>query len=374
MKLRKHQKEFLDKNPDRALLAWEMRVGKSLPASIWSNHPSRNSNPIVVCPKQLKSSWQKEAPHATVYTKEEFKKYNTTIKYPSCLVIDEAHMTASPLFTKGRSQLATIIYEFIRKHPKLHVLLLTATPIRNDPSSLHTLLCYIGVYIPWKDWRNEFYSLESRPFLRFPAYFPKVTWRITIRKYLEKYADIVSLRDCVTDLPPEIIEIVKVKTPKYVPKVDEITRWTDEHQHEQINKADAIKKLGYRKLIIACNYTEQIKSLEKELSKDKPVFVLNGQTKNPDEVKRQAQEADDCYFIVQADMGIGFDGYMFPALVFASMSHKSVSHTQMKGRLRSVEDLHPVIYYYLIGGVWDQRIYNSIIKNQDFNPHIYLNK
>ncbi len=72
MKLRKHQKEFLDKNPDRALLAWEMRVGKSLPASIWSNHPSRNSNPIVVCPKQLKSSWQKEAPHATVYTKEEF--------------------------------------------------------------------------------------------------------------------------------------------------------------------------------------------------------------------------------------------------------------------------------------------------------------
>jgi hypothetical protein len=75
MELRPHQKKFIDENPDYALLAWEMRVGKQLPACLWSNHPKRNKNPIIVCLKQNKSDWKKDAPHATVYTKEEIKKY-----------------------------------------------------------------------------------------------------------------------------------------------------------------------------------------------------------------------------------------------------------------------------------------------------------
>jgi len=371
MELRPHQKKFIDENPNHALLAWEMRVGKQLPACLWSNHPIRNRYPIIICLKQNKKDWQKDAPHATVYTKEEFKKHYMKIHKPSCLVIDEAHVTASPLFTKNRSQLSTAIYTFIKDNPDIHVLLLTATPIRNDPSSLHTLLCYRGVFIPWKLWREKFYSLEYRPFLRFPAYFPKPDWRIKIRPVLEKYANIVSLRDCVNDLPPEMTEIIKVKTPKYVPPLDEIVTWTHEHQHEQIGKAEVIKGLGYRKLIVVCHYTAQIDLLANELAKDREVFVLDGRTKDPSTVKKQAQESDECYFIVQASMGMGWDGYMFGAIVFASMSHKSVDHTQMKGRLRSLEDLHPVVYHYLIGGKWDQRIYDSILANQDFNPHIY---
>jgi hypothetical protein len=166
-------------------------------------------------------------------------------------------------------------------------------------------------------------------------------------------------------------EIIKVKTPKYVPPLDEIVTWTHEHQHEQIGKAEVIKGLGYRKLIVVCHYTAQIDLLANELAKDREVFVLDGRTKDPSTVKKQAQESDECYFIVQASMGMGWDGYMFGAIVFASMSHKSVDHTQMKGRLRSLEDLHPVVYHYLIGGKWDQRIYDSILANQDFNPHIY---
>lgn len=372
--LRKHQKEFLDKNPDNAILAWEMRTGKSLPACLWSNDPKRNKKAIIVCPKQLKPDWVRDAPHATVYTKEEFKKHYKTIEYPTCLVIDEAHTTAAPIFLKGRSELAVSVYTFIKSNPEMHVLLLTATPIRNDPWSLHTLLCYIGKYYDWKEWRKYFFSLESRPYLRFPAWFPKSDWRMRIRPILEKHCSIVSLRDCVDDLPPEIIDVVKVKTPKYERPIDEIVTWTHEHQHEQINKAKVIKDLGYRKIIISCHYTEQIDALAKELGKDKTVFVLDGRTKHPLEVKKQAQEADECYFIVQSSMGVGFDGHMFSALVFASLSHKTVDHTQMKGRLRSVTDLHPVNYIYLIGGRWDKRIYDSIIKNQEFNPHIYLNE
>lgn len=374
MLLRKHQQKFIDENPDYALLAWEMRTGKQLPACLWSNHPRRNKNPIVICLKQNKKDWQRDAPHATVYTKEEIKKYAKDIKNPSCLVIDEAHVTGSPLFTKNRSQLSTAIYNLIKDNPDMHVLLLTATPIRNDPSSLHTLLCYRHIFIPWKEWRERFYTLEYRPFLRFPAYFPKPDWRIKIRPILERYANIVSLRDCVDDFPPETVEIIKVKTKPYVPQVGELPKWTDHHQAEQEGKAEVIKTLGYRKLIVVCHYTNQIDSLTKELEKDREVFILDGRTKNPDQIKRQAQESPECYFIVQASMLMGWDGYMFGAMVFASMSHKSVDHTQAKGRLRTVDDPHPVIYYYLIGGKWDKRIYDSIMENRNFNPHIYLHE
>lgn len=367
--LRPHQKAFLEKNPDHAILAWEMRTGKTLPAVLWSNDPKRNKNAIIITPKTNRDDWKRQAPHATVYSKEEFKKHWNSIVNPTCLVIDEAHMTASPLFTKGRSQLAEAIYNFIRQNPNLHVLLLSGTPVRNDPSSFHTLLCYRGVYIPWEAWRTRFYNLESRPYLRRPAYFPKSNWRAILEPTVRKYCDIISLRDCIGYLPPESSEVIEVKTPPYKPKIDEIATWTTEHLAEQANKAQAIVGLGYRKVIIACHYIAQIDALAKELSKERPVYILDGRTKNPDQVKQDAQQADECYFIVQASMGFGFDGYMFSALVFASMSHKVIDHTQMKSRLRTLDDPHPVQYYYLLGGKWDRRIYQSIMNGEDFNIH-----
>ena len=70
-------------------------------------------------------------------------------------------------------------------------------------------------------------------------------------------------------------------------------------------------------------------------------------------------------------MGFGFDGWMFGAIVFASMSHSCLNHTQMLGRMRHQEHLRMVPAYYLMGGRWDKRIYNTIIKGKDFNPHEY---
>lgn len=366
MQLRKHQQRFLDSNPNKALLCWEMRTGKSLPASIWTKN--RGTRGLIVCPKGLVKDWQIIAPHTTVLSKEAFKKLSPTLPPPSSLVIDECHHFASGLFTRQRSQLSTSVYNLIRKYPDMPVLLLSATPITNNPASLHTLLCYIGKYIPWDKWRERFYVLERRPYLPRPAWFPKLGWQKDIRTVLEKYADIVSLKDCVEYLPPVTKEVIKVKVPKYVPEPD--ASWTHEHMHEQSKKAEYIKTLGYRKIIIAVHYTLQIDSLEKELSKVREVFVLDGRTKDIEGTKKAAQESDECYFIVQASMGYGFDGYMFGCLVFASMSHKCLDHTQMLGRLTNVEDPRPQFIYYLVGGRWDKKVMDTIKSGEDFNPHI----
>jgi len=351
-----------------------MRVGKTLPASIWVDMPCRAGNTYIITPKQNKKDWIGMKTKAKVLTKEEFKKLQPSIKNPTAIVVDEAHYFASPLFLKKRSQLSTALYNLVKDNPAMHVLLLTATPIRQDAWSLHTLLCYIGVYYDWKAWRSEFFELKQMPFLRFPAWMPKRDWRTDIRKYQERFTNIISLKDIVADLPPAESIIVKVKTPKYKKPDDDIVTWTHEHRHEQQGKAEEILKMGYKKLIVVAHYTEQIDELAEKLAKEKPVFVLDGRTKDADDIKKKAQEAEECYFIVQSSMGFGFDGYMFGAIVFASMSHSCLHHTQMSGRTRHLEHLNPIFYYYLIGGRWDKRIYDTICKGKDFNPHIYLNE
>jgi hypothetical protein len=369
MKPYPYQQKLIDSNPKKEILAWEMRVGKSLPAAIWIDNPCRAGNTFIVTPKQNKQDWLAFNTKATVLTKEEFKKIK--IIKPTAIVVDELHYFASPLFIKGRSQLAGALYTLIKENPTMDFLGLTGTPIRQDAWSLHTLLCYKGVYYDWKAWRNMFFELKRMPFLRFPAYFPKKDWRIKIRPILEKHCNIISLRDVIDYLPPITPVIIKIKQPKYEKPKDEIVTWTHEHLHEQENKYKEISKLDYRKVLVVAFYTDQIDDLERELSKYKPVYILDGRTKDASQVKKEAQESDDCYFIVQSSMGFAFDAWMFGAMVFASMAHSCFAHTQMSGRLRNLEHLKPYNIYYLIGGRWDQRIYNCIEAGKDFNPSYY---
>lgn len=377
MKLRPHQARIVKQNPRKALLVHEMRTGKSLIAKLWSEHPDRNDNAVVVCMKSNKKDWVELCPHATVYTKEEFKRDWQEIERPTCIVVDECHNFASPLFiAKLRSQLAEALYYFIKNNPEMDILLLTATPLTNNPASLHTLLSYLGKNIDWKEYRDRYYTLERRPYLPHPAWLPKAGWRIRANKTLEKYADIVSLKDCVDSLPPVIEEVVKVKIKPKVFTDDEEYHWTKAHLHEQTFKVSKIKDIaqGHRKLILVCHYTAQIDFLKEKLEKLRPVYVLDGRTKDSSNLIKEAQQSPDCFFIVQSSMGMGFDGYMFGALVFVSMGHRVLDAVQMKGRLTSVDNPKPCLYYYITasGDSWDKKIYNSVIKEGvDFDIHKY---
>lgn len=369
-----HQARVIKENPKRAILAHEMRTGKSLIGAAWIDNPTQGNNTYIITPKQNRDDWKKMGTRAKVLTKEEFKKYRPMMIKPTAIVVDEAHYFACALFTRKRSQLAEALYSLVKENPDMHVLLLTATPIRQDAWSLHTLLCYIGVYYDWEQWRKDFFELTRLPFLAWPIYVPRPDWRIKIRSYLEKHCDIVSLKDIVENLPERTTEVIKVKSTPYKRPEDEVVNWMHEHQHEQIAKASVIADLGYKKLLIACHYTAQIDSLAEKLGKEKPVFILDGRTKDAAAVKKAAQEAEECYFIVQASMLFAFDGYMFGALVFASMSHSCVHHTQALGRQRHLEHLQPVTTIYYIGGRWDKRIFDTVMSGRDFDPHFYLHE
>ena len=364
-----HQQRIIDLNPKKYILNWEMRVGKSLPAAIWIDLPSQGDNTYIITKKSNKKEWQGYKTRATVLTKEEFKK--TEIINPTAIVVDECHHFGSALFVKGRSDLATKFYKLVKQYPQCHMMLLTATPVRNSPWSFHTLLCYIGEYYEWKKWRDKFFVLQRMPFLRFPAYFPIPNWREEMMKLVEKHTDIVSLKNVVDDLPPAETKVIHVKGTKYVRPIDEVVTWTHEHRHEQKAKVAEILELGYRKVILVVYYTEQIDELAKQLKEYKPVFILDGRTKDQEGTIAQAQEAEECYFIVQAGCGEGWDGWMFGTMVFVSMPHSVVQFTQMSGRLRHPKHLKMTETIFYIGGRWDERIYKTLMEGRSFDPHTY---
>lgn len=380
MELRKHQADFLDKNPDRALLYWCMRAGKSLAAKLWIEHPRRNTAQVVVCKKSNKKEWKGYCPNATVLSKEEFKRDAHTIDSCSAIIVDEAHHFAAPLFVpRERSALAESLYNFINQHDP-HVLLLTGTPLTNKPASLHTLLCYIGHVFEWKLFRDKYYRLQHLPFLPHPAWMPIRKWRHRADRFLHKYADTVTLEECAPYLPPVTEEVIQVTPGKYPYAEDEDESWVKDHRGEQYEKVKVLRELGekYRKLIVVCKYIEQMEDLEKKLSKQKPVYVLNGKTKDQEGTIKEAQEDPDCFLLVQAAMGEGYEGYMFDAMVFASMDHRWINYQQMYSRLVSLDHVKPRMYYFLLAKgardtrsddkrSWDRKIYRYVVEeSRDF--------
>ena len=373
MKPYKHQERFLKENPDKALLAWEGNTGKTLAGSEWLKLSNRDENPLIVVPKRIKNKWKEATKglNARILTKEEFKK--TDVGHPSAFVFDEAHFAASPLFTRGRSQLTTRTYELIKANPNMPVLLLTATPISSTPWNLHTLLCFRGVYIDWKKWRAEFFDLVRLPYLPRPAYMPKPDWRIKIRPYLIKYASIVLMSD-VMELPPITEEKVNLRQYDF-----DQTQWESSaafvarHRHEQTHKAQTILELSeeYRKVIVVAHFREQIFELEKQLSRSRQIYVLHGGIDDQEAIIKQANEDDECFFIVQASIGVGFDAPSFNVMIFASMSYSYTNFRQMKWRVTRGNKIQPKQYYYLLAGKCDRAILKQVEKGKTFDPKYF---
>ena len=373
MKPLAHQKKFLKNYKGPRLLVHEGGTGKTVCGCLWLRG---KKNAIVVCPKRVVKKWKKAlvdwGAKAEVMTPDQFVKANIDRK--RSIVVDEADEFASPLFlAKSRSKRTEAMYKYIQRYEP-ETLLLTATPVRSNPWNLHTLLCFAGIYIDWKKWREEFFELKTPDdwgfgYLQRPAYIPVRNWRIKVRKYIEEYCDIVLLRDCVKELPPIITDKIDVQTPKFEVSEDDYGFFA-EHKWEQQNKAKEILQKGrdFRKVLVVAYYREQIEELRKALSKDKETFVLHGAVKDQEAVIEAATASDDCYFIVQASIGAGFDGDSFSSIVFASMSYAVRDFVQMMFRVRRIHNLHPVDQTFLFGGDCDKAVYENVQLGRDFVP------
>lgn len=375
-KLWDHQRRFLEKGLDRALLVHETGTGKSITAICWlKQRPKLKA--VIICPKGIVGKWQRDLKEwgikAEVITRDNVKRHDIS-KY-NALVIDEAQDFSSALFAKNRSQRASRIYNHVKMYPKTHILLLTATPIRSTPWNIHTLGCYINHFWPIKEFRDHFFYFTDL-YGRY-HYELKSDWRKNVRPYVEEIADIVLMKDCI-DVPTQNSQVVTIPWTKKqeialgAHYLEPSAAWHERAKAEQgAVKLKALKGIldGYRKAIVVCYYTEQIERYAKELGKDRAVFVLQGSTKDQDSVIEAAKEADDCIFLIQASMGAGFDASEFSVVIFASMSFRYVDYVQMQGRVKRINNLHENLFIHLIAGKCDKAVYDRIMEGKDFDVH-----
>lgn len=375
-KLYKHQERFIAKNPDRALLVWEMQTGKTRAACEWLKLRPKHKA-LIICPKLIVEKWKRElkewGSRATVVSMSMLPKVNINIYGGGAVILDEAQHFASPLFNAGRSKRTEVIYNFLRQYPSTHVLLLSATPVRSTPWNIHTLGAFVGQFYPVKLFRDRFFYFTDI-FGRW-HWEKKSDWRKQVRPYVERISDIVLMSDCV-DIPlqhEEVVEIhwnatdEKLLSNEYAEPAKE---WSRRHKAENgRRKFDVLEPLldGYRKVIVVCHYTEQINNYVEWIGDTRQVYVLNGQTKDQDATIEAAKAADDCVFIIQASMGAGFSASEFSVIIFASMSFRYVDLVQMRGRIKVITNLHENNFIYLIGGKCDQRVYETIMAGKDFD-------
>jgi len=102
--------------------------------------------------------------------------------------------------------------------------------------------------------------------------------------------------------------------------------------------------------------------------------MVHGSVKNQEEILKEANEVDECFLLVQASLGSGFDADSFSCIIFASMSYRVRDFVQMKYRVRRIHNLHPVTYYYLINGRCDKMVKEAIDLGRDFVPSEYFTR
>ena len=388
--LYEHQSRFLIKNPDRAILSWEAGIGKTRAACEWIKlrYPEKA---LVICTKAIKQKWiddlkkWKVENDVQVVTKEEFKNNYELIPVFPLLVVDECHHFSSPLFIqKQTSKLTSRLFDYVQKKDSMNILLMSANVVRSSPWNIHTLAVLAKMHAPhWRDYQEKFFELIKRPYLRGLAWSSKKDWQKKVQSIINKICNIALMIDCadvpvheyeVINIPPSenlLREQAEIKKWEY----EAMALWTKLHRLESgEDKLKIIKEIGEsnKKVIIVCHYREQIDKWAEELAKYKQVFVLHGGVKNQNIIIQEAQEASECYFIIQASMGVGFDADKFSLMIFASMSYKYVDFSQMKGRINRIHNLHRNRYVYLLGGKYDRAVYETVLKGEDFDPVVYM--
>lgn len=357
------------------MLCAEAGTGKSYTAGEWAKQQQRGLRPVVFCPKQIVSDWQKRTPQASVFTPQTILKKSLPAN-PTAIIVDEADAFASPLFLpQKRSKCAEKLYNYIRQNPQAHVLLLTATPVRSTPWNLHTLLVYMAKYIPFKEWRDKYFYLDQPRYMSRPGYFPRPGWQKMMQEVIDANATVALMKDMVGELPPETYEIIKIKPPVYEKNEEweSSKQFVEDHLLEQAGKYKEIESIskGYRKVVVVAHYRNQIDALSKKLSAGRETFILDGRTGSVEDVIAAAEASDECYFIIQSSVGAGFEIPSFSCMIFASQSYSVRNFVQMKARIRRINALKPVIYYHLLGGKCDKLIYESIKEGKDFVPSEY---
>ena len=383
MNLYNHQKDFLAKGKDIATLAFDTGCGKTLTAVHWLD----TTPALVITPKQLKTDWLLQGTHATVLTKEEFKKVHKTLPEHKQIIVDETHVGFL-----SKSQCHHSLMWYMTRHNVPRRLFLTATPLTSTPWSLYYLARLMGIIFDYKKFESAFFFRMQIG--RRTITSKKNNKQKELADLVSKLCEVAHIQDLI-DVPPQVHEIRYIGLTEKQKKAQEgiydplpIVRYGKQHQTEQgfllgnefealtvldTDKTEVLKDIvrDNTKVAIVCKFREQIRQLKVLFPK---ALEIHGDVKDRHAVCVEAEEAERCVLLIQGDVAYGFELPSFMVCVFASMSYNRANYDQTLGRFLRINKPTPTTFIYLLteGESVDKAIYDTVVtKGQDFKLELY---
>lgn len=399
IELKPHQKEIVDMNPERALVSDMVGSGKTIIGIFLANKNCKTC--LVVTLKDNVAKWERDVQSFSegkckfvIMSKENFKKNSLTLEPTSGIIVDEAHT-----FAGAKSQLSKALASYLKKHNIKYRYLMSGTPVTSNWLSVYVLANHLG------------HNLNYYKFLRMFFYEVKIGRRSVWKPNPHKEAQ---LQDLVRKLSMgrmvRMEDIAEVPEQKFVTEYfntteeqneaiknledfEHIVRFTKIHQIEQGTLAGSEYEApqsfqclkNFRiwelakdnsKVAVFCRYNHQI-SVLKDYLKDlgKPIFIINGESKNRDATVQAAEKAPEAIVLVNSAVGTGWEMPSVGVIVFASLSFSFIDHEQSKGRFLRINRLKPNVFYYLVTkgseGSVDSDVYDCIMSKQNFYIELY---
>jgi len=407
-----HQKKIIDEDKKKCGL-W---LGTGSAKTLTALHLAKGKI-LVITPKTQKEeeNFKREAKkfgldkNITSLSKEQFKKVAHTLPRFDTVIVDEAHTVAGvTTATKQRrgvispraSQLFDTLYTYLQENPPERLYFLTATPIRSA-MSVYALGILLGYKWNYHEWRDAFYTRISQGYREF--WIPRKTLEVKERLgrivqttgytgRLEDYFDVPTqiyktIHIELTDAQKKRLKEIPIEYPEPIVQIGKLHQVEngvlggDEFNKEEEFANNKIEKildlaLEFPQMVIFAKYTAQIKSIVSALTKaDYKVLTLTGQTKNRDEVLKEANSSKNCILVCQSQISAGWEVPTYPCMVFASMTYSVVDRIQAEGRILRANNLKKNIFITLVvkGGI-DEAVAKAIESKEDFIEKIYVEK
>jgi superfamily II DNA or RNA helicase len=395
MDLYQHQKEIVEKNPSKWLLAWETGTGKSLTSIRLAE--SKSDDILVVCPKSLRDKWYDDIKIGSenkncrwnVLTKEEFRKWSSVIKGNNCLIVDEAHY-----FGQQKSKMTKALMNYIKQYSPEYIYLLTATPYMSSVWSVYSLGLILGKKWSYPTFRKKFFYDVKMGRRMIPVQKKKI--EKDVAKLVHSLGNTIKLSDCV-DMPEQIFETEYFELVNEQKKMIEtiydpvpVVRWTKIHQicggtlkadaysdnillpSEKKQRAIELVQAN-KKIAIVCRYNLEIDMLATEIQKFKPVVKIRGDVKDKQGAVDAVNKLDEVCVLINGAASEGYGLPTVPIMVFYSYDFSLKNYIQVKGRIQRINAVQRCVYISLVvKGTIDEDILKMItIHKQDFQIAIY---
>jgi superfamily II DNA or RNA helicase len=388
-----HQKEIIERSPNKIGLWWGTGSGKSHASAGLVN--KKQVTALFIVPKIVKGKWRElldefNSPflkNSLVVTKEEFRRDFKKLPPFEAVVVDEMHHFASP-----KSQLSKALMAYNKHHAPRYFYGLTATPLTATPWSIYSLANHFGYNLNWFTFRETFFYPRQLGSNGRVVYMPREDEesREKLQNLIKALGDVLTLEDLV-DVPEQLerheslpLQPWQKKAIENIEETNFLARFTRQHMiengvHEEGGKDPKIERIKeycyeFPKIAIFARYNDQLDLYRRELAKefpDRPIYLINGKVKDKESVAKEAENSEKCIILINSEASEAYELPSIPCAIFASLSFKYKDLVQGKGRFLRINKLKRNLYVYLTvengkKGTKDQRIANIIQKKQDF--------